>query len=369
MPILLIWWLLTIFGILAVYSVSIHESFQLTLKLFASDPSNYFYFFRQLRNLIIWLVVAFIISKIPLRVIQQKKYWIIIAIFIIQLLVLTPLGITLNGSTGWLTVPFLWTIQPAELFKVGFVMFIAGRLIKKKSFLDTSTGFWAYLIVTGFCYLVFLYIRDLWTVLILGLTSLVMYRYAGGKKRFIAGFVVVWLMFVAVVGTRFDYIQQRLSYFLNPDDDKIGRGIWRQTKQSLIAIGGGGVLGRGYAKGLQKFGYVPEAQSDFIFAAFAEEIGFLGGSILLTLYFLLAYHFIVRLSSVSDPYLKLLGVGLISTIIIQSFINIGVNTNIVPLTGLTLPFVSFGGTALMVNFIELVFLYKIIVEWKRSSFD
>ena len=122
------------------------------------------------------------------------------------------------------------------------------------------------------------------------------------------------------------------------------------------------MLGRGYAKGLQKFGYVPEAQSDFIFAAFAEEIGFLGGSVLLTLYFLLAYHFIVRLSSVSDPYLKLLGVGLISTIIIQSFINIGVNTNIVPLTGLTLPFVSFGGTALMVNFIELVFLYKIIVE-------
>jgi len=111
---------------------------------------------------------------------------------------------------------------------------------------------------------------------------------------------------------------------------------------------------------LQKFGYIPEAQSDFVFSAFSEEIGFVGNIVLLSLYFYLAWYVLVHLHRVRNPYLKLIAVGIISLIVVQMFVNLGVNLKIMPNTGLTLPFVSFGGTALMVNVIEIVLLYRIL---------
>ncbi|HMT00772.1 MAG TPA: FtsW/RodA/SpoVE family cell cycle protein, partial [Candidatus Absconditabacterales bacterium] len=135
-----------------------------------------------------------------------------------------------------------------------------------------------------------------------------------------------------------------------------------QTQQALISIGGGGFTGKGYGKGLQKFGFIPEAQSDFIFAAFSEEIGFFGDAVLLALYLGLAFFFLSELHKVRDDYYKMLGVAIISLIIMQAFVNMGVNLRILPNTGLTLPFISFGGTALIVNLIQLSLLYKIIYK-------
>ncbi len=162
-----------------------------------------------------------------------------------------------------------------------------------------------------------------------------------------------------LVGMQFGYIRNRLESFVNPSADTTGKGISYQINQSLIAVGAGGIFGKWYGKGLQKFWYIPEAQSDFIFAAFSEEIGFFGNMVLLALYFFLAYKFIKRLPETKDEYAKNLGAGIISLIIIQMFVNIWVNVKLLPLTGLTLPFISAGWSALMVNIIELVLLYKI----------
>lgn len=107
-----------------------------------------------------------------------------------------------------------------------------------------------------------------------------------------------------VIGMQFSYIEQRLTSFINPGTDETGKGISYQINQSLIAVGGGGIFGKGYGKGLQKFGYIPEAQSDFIFAAFSEEIGFFGNMVLLSLYFFLAYKFLKRLPDIRDEYAK-----------------------------------------------------------------
>lgn len=162
-----------------------------------------------------------------------------------------------------------------------------------------------------------------------------------------------------IAASQFTYIQKRLSYFLDPEADTDGKGVGWQTRQSLVAVGAWGWVGKWYGKWLQKFGYIPEAQSDFIFAAFSEEIGFIGNSIILTLYFLLAWYVIKELKNVDDEYDRTVVVGLLSMIILQVFINVGVNIKLLPLTGLTLPFFSHGWSALFVNMMEIMLLYKI----------
>jgi cell division protein FtsW len=134
-----------------------------------------------------------------------------------------------------------------------------------------------------------------------------------------------------------------------------------------MAIGGGGFMGKGYGKGLQKFGYIPEAQSDFIFAAYSEEIGFVGNLFLIFLYCRLFFYFLKHLQHIRDPQNKMIGVGIISILIIQTFVNIGVNIQIIPNTGVTLPFVSAGGSSLLISCIELMILYKILKSEERKT--
>ncbi|MEF2175482.1 MAG: FtsW/RodA/SpoVE family cell cycle protein [Candidatus Absconditabacteria bacterium] len=364
MPILIIGALLILYGVFAIFSVSIYESFQLTLKMVnlgkIAEPYNLFYFFKQLTSLAIGIIVAFGVYKIPLKFIQKYKLRLFIIVLIFQLLVFTPLGVMLNGAKGWLYFPGLGTIQPSEFFKLAFVMFMAGWLIKKKKILSSIQGFIGFLVVIGIFFFVFFLIPDLGTLLVLGPVVMVMYRYVGGRFRYIMLLSSIGLIMGVTIGMQFSYIRDRFSYFLDSSVDETGRGIGYQISQGLISIGGGGVFGQGYGKGLQKFGYIPEAQSDFIFAAFSEEVGLIGNSILLSMYFFLVYYFMKRVSRVADEYNRVFGVGIIALLVVQIFVNIGGITKILPLTGLTLPFISYGGTALMINLVELTLLYKII---------
>ena len=375
MPILIVGALLSCFGILAVYSVSIHESFTLTLSLVAKglrsgEPSNYFYFFRQLRNVFMAVIAAGALYYIPISFFQKSKNIIIIfsLFMILQLAVFVPgIGVTLNGARWWINMPLLWSMQPAEFFKVGYVLFLAWWLIRKRSKINQKEFYISFIVLNAAFFLVFLMIPDLGTVLILWLVGLILCRYAWSKLKYVLMIVVGWLSAGLIVGSiagmvspRFQYIQKRFTYFLSSSVDPQNRQVGWQNQQALIAVGWGWFLGKWYGKWLQKFGFIPEAQSDFVFAAFSEEIGFAWNIVLLGLYFYLAYYFLSRLRQVRDEYGKMIGVGIISLIMIQVFVNIGVNIKIMPNTWLTLPFVSYGGTALMVNLIEIMLLYKIL---------
>ncbi|MCX6825485.1 MAG: FtsW/RodA/SpoVE family cell cycle protein [candidate division SR1 bacterium] len=375
MPIIIVGIILTLFGILSIYSVSIHESFTLTISLIASgklsgDPSNYFYFFRQLKNIGLALVMASFIYAIPMSLFQKNRNTTIIAVIlmILQMSVFIPgVGIVLNGARGWINLPFLPSIQPAEFFKLGYVLFLGGWLMRKRDKVNTKDFFVSFIILNALLFFIFLLIPDLGTVMILAIVGLIMCRYAGAKIKYILWILFGGLASVLVVGSiagmvsqRFAYIQKRFTYFISSNVDPQAREIGRQNQQALVAIGGGGLLGKGYGKGLQKFGFIPEAQSDFIFAAFSEEIGFVGNMVLLGLYMYIAYYFLINLRNIKDEHSKIIGIGILSLILIQAFVNIGVNTKILPNTGLTLPFISYGGTALMVNFMEIVLLYKIL---------
>jgi len=377
MPIIITWVLLLIFGILAIFSVSIHDSFALGLRWIAQwrwewDPSNYFYFFRQLRNIVVWLIMAGVVYLIPIKFFQNNRNIVIIFAWLIlfQLLVFIPgIGVVYNGARWWISIPGISTLQPAEFFKIGYVLFLSSWLIRKYKMTNTKEFFINFLVVNFVIFLIFLFIPDLWTVLVLWLAGLAMCRYAGAKFKYIA-LIVVWGMLAALwwaliassISPKFTYITNRFTYFIRPDIDPQKRGIWRQNHQALIAIGWGWLFGQWYGKWLQKFWFIPEAQWDFIFSAFSEEVWFVGNMLLLWLYFYLCWYFLTHLPLVRDEYSRLIGIGIISLIIMQMFVNIGVNLKILPNTGLTLPFISYGWSAIMVNMIQIVLLYKILKQ-------
>jgi len=378
MPIIVIGILLTIAWVLAIYSVSIYESFTLTISMIAKgtmhgDPSNYFYFRRQLRNVIMAIIASWVIYYLPIKALQKQKTMIIIAVvlMVLQLSVFIPgIGVTLNGARWWINIPFLPSIQPAEFFKLGYVFFLWSWLLRRDKIVNDKGFFISFIVLNAILFFIFLLIPDLWTVMILGIVWLIMCRYVGAKLKYIIWMLLSWLVaWLAVWGIaglmsdRFSYIQKRFTYFINSNVDPQAKQIWWQNEQALLAIWWWWFFGKWYGKWLQKFWYIPEAQSDFVFSAFSEEIGFLGNLVILGLYFYLGFYFLSRLDRIKDRYNKIIGVGIISLIIVQVFVNIWVNIKILPNTGLTLPFMSYWWTALMVNLMEIVILYKII-KWK-----
>jgi len=375
MPIIIVWIILTVFGILAIYSVSIYESFSLTVSSIAKglmhwDPSNYFYFFRQLRNIWLALVMAAIVYAVPIKFFQKHKNIVIIAVvlMILQVAVFIPgIGATFNWSRGWINIPLLPSIQPAEFFKLWYVLFLWWWLMRKRDKVNTKDFFISFIILNILIFFIFLLIPDLGTVMILGIVGLIMCRYAGAKIKYILWIMFGWIAaglfaggIAGLVSDKFSYIQKRFTYFISSSVDPQAKQIWRQNEQALLAIGGWWLLGKWYGKWLQKFWFIPEAQSDFVFAAFSEEIGFVGNMILLSLYLYIAYYFLTRLRTIKDEHAKMIGIGILSLILIQAFVNIWVNIKILPNTWLTLPFISYWWTALMVNFMEIILLYKIL---------
>ena len=364
MPLLIAATLLVLYGVAAVYSVSIHESFMYSLR-FLDETTNYFYFNKHLLNIVVALLVALIVYNIPLNFVKKYKHGIFLWLLILQLLVFTPLGIELQWARWWLRIPWYGTLQPSEFFKLWFVIFFAWWLYRKKQILPEARWYVAFLIFMWLIGILFLKIPDLWTMLVLSLVWFTMYRYAWWKMRHLLLIIFWWLILWISIWWQVPYIQRRLSYFINPSIDERGKSIWYQTEQALMSVWAWWIIGNGDGKWLQTFGYIPEAQSDFIFAAFSEEVWFMWNLFLLFLYSYIAYIFLRELPKVKDEYTRIFGAWIVATIIIQMFVNIWVNIKILPLTWLTLPFVSTWWTALMVNFIQIVFMYKIIYKKEK----
>ncbi len=331
------------------------------------EASNYFYFFRQLKNIWIALVLGLVIYKIPFKFFYKHKIKIFIFTIIFQLLVFTPLWVVLNGSRWWIYISWLGTIQPAEFFRLGFVFFMSSWFIRKKEMLSSIKWLVGFLIVTWLLCFVFLLLPDLGPLLVLGPVALIMYWYVGGKIKYVVNLFALGIFLGGTIGMRFNYVRVRMEHFLNPDMDTQSRWVGWQINQSLISVWSGGMFGRWYGKWLQKFGYIPFAQSDFIFAAFSEEMGFVGNMFIVGLYMALMWYFLLKLKYVKNEYYRTLWVGLVSLITIQALVNIWVNINLLPLTWITLPFISFGWTSMLASVIKLVLMYKIISEWQQAD--
>ncbi len=350
--------LLLLFGIGAMFSVSIHESFEYTRK-FLDAPSNYFYFFEHIEKFILWAIVCLIAYVTPWAWVKKSSFLLFAGSLILMLALFFIWDDFNKGANLWIRIAGN-TIQPGEFFKVWMVFFLVSRLSRKKRVFDELQYYLWFAMIAWLCAWIYFFLPDYGSLLIIGPVALILFRFYGGKRYYILTTLVLGFFVVVLASAKSTYVNERIGYFLDPSSDPSSRGIGWQTTQSLVAVGWWWIIGKGYGKGLQKFWYIPEAQSDFIFAAFSEEIGFLGNSILLTLYFLLARNVLKWLKWLRDPFDRGIVVWLLSLIIMQMFVNIGVNIKLLPLTWVTLPFISHGWSALMVNMLEIVLLHKIV---------
>lgn len=255
------------------------------------------------------------------------------------------LGMTHAGATRWLDLGFT-TIQPSEFLKIGFIIYLATWL----SGVHTKIGQWKYGLlpfggISAAVGIVMLLQPDTDTFLIMAFAGMAMFLVAGAKWRDIALIFLAGFIMLAVVAMVRPYIMDRLTTFLHPEADPLGSGY--QIQQSLIAVGSGGFSGRGYGQSIQKFEYLPEPIGDSIFAVYAEEFGFIGAMMLILALVFLTLRGYKTATQANDIFGTLLVVGFMTVIIAQAFLNIGAMLAVAPLSGLPLPFISHGGTALM----------------------
>ena len=266
---------------------------------------------------------------------------------ILLILVFTPLGFSTKGSARWVDFGFI-AFQPGELLKITFLVYLAAWISKNtKRGSSLSEGFLPLLVLMGGVGFLLLMQPSTTTAVVILISSIVVYFMAGARFRFLAllGFIGVMGLSFVIYST--PYRLQRVLTFLQPETvDVLEEGY--HIDQALTAIGSGGLFGVGYGKSTTKLHYLPEPIGDSIFAVIAEELGFVGASVMLFLFFVLVLRGFMIARRVSDVFGRLLVLGFSSLIAIQVFINVGAVSGVLPLTGVPLPFVSFGGTALAV---------------------
>lgn len=331
-------YILVVIGIFMVYSAS---------SIWASYRYNDLAYFakRQLLFAVIGFIAMHIVSHIPYNIWRTYAKHILLICILLLILVLIPgVGLVRGGARSWIGVG-AFSIQPAEFIKLGLLIFLADRLAKNQRLITSfKKGFGPLLLLVLFCFGLIMLQPDLGTGLIL-VGSCVILLFISGAQ--IKHFVVLGILGLAgLVGliASAPYRIDRITAFINPWEDPLGSGF--QIIQSLYAIGPGGLFGQGFGNSLQKYFYLPEPHNDFIFSIISEELGFIGAFIILCLFFYLLWRVIQIGLKAPDKFGSLLAVGIVIQITLQVLINVSVVIGLIPVTGITLPFLSYGGSSL-----------------------
>ncbi len=330
--------ILLVIGLLVVYSSS---------HIWAEYKYDDGFFFakRQVLFLAAGLIGMVVTMTIPYHFWNKNALWILLACFLLLTAVLIPgIGIVRGGARSWIGVG-AFSIQPSEFIKLGLIIFLARFLSQyPKHITQLKKGF---LPLTGLIFFSFGLIMlqpDLGTGVVLVTTCMVMMYVAGAKiSHFMTLAMIGVIGFVGLIISA-PYRLKRITAFLNPWEDPLGDGF--QIIQSLYAIGPGGLFGVGFGNSLQKYFYLPEPQTDFIFSIIGEELGFIGGLVVLSLFFILFWRGCRVAMYAPDGFGKSVALGITAMLTIQVMINISVVIGLIPVTGITLPFLSYGGSSL-----------------------
>ena len=337
----------------------------LIMVLSASSPSSlsesgdsYKYFKKQLIATIGGVVALYFLYKIDYNIWRKLKW--IIYIGIVGLLFLVGvMGLSEGGATRWINIAG-FNFQPSEVSKVAFILFFAAILtdLKEDKLISTWKGFVMPMALLVLPVIAIFIVQNHFsaTLIIVAITVV---------QMFVAGVSLKWFLLVglggvgAIVGLMFggSFRSTRIQTWLNPFSDPTGEG-W-QIIQSLYAIGSGGLFGVGLGESKQKYLYLPEPQNDFIFSVLAEELGFFGCIVVIILFIILIWRGIVVAMNAKDTYGCLIAIGIVALIGLQSLINIAVVTGTIPVTGMPLPFFSYGGTAILINLVAIGLLLNI----------
>ncbi|MBI2050119.1 MAG: putative lipid II flippase FtsW [Candidatus Staskawiczbacteria bacterium] len=334
---------LVILGILFLSTISASVS----MRIFKN--TNYF-LIHQLYLLLAGMALAALAYKLPLNYLKKiSPYLLLFNLVLLILVFLPPIGVKFGGANRWINLG-LFTFQPSELLKITAILYLAALLSNKRVFIP-------FLILLAVISLILVLQPDVSTLGIIGSTLLLMYFFAGTP------FWHTVLIFLTAIAGLFALIKfepyrfDRWLIFLHPETDPLGKGL--QVKQSLIAIGSGGFFGKGWGMSSQKFGFLPQAMSDSLFAIWGEETGIIGSLLLVVLFSFFLLLGVKIAKSSRDSFSQLTAFGITFWIIIQTFLNIAANLGILPLAGIPLPFFSYGGSHLVVELIGVGILLNI----------
>jgi cell division protein FtsW len=286
----------------------------------------------------------YITSHIHYRLWRSYAPYVFLLGIFLTLLVFSPLGMEHGGAKRWVDLGFV-SFQPAEFLKYAFVVFLSAWLAgSHKKIHEYMHGLFPFIGIVGFTGALLLAQPDTDTFGIMALTALAMYIVSGGTWRDTLITVLGGVMALAILITMRPYLLERMTTFIDPSNDPTGAS-W-QVRQSLIALGSGGLFGRGFGQSIQKFEYLPEPTNDSIFAVLGEEFGFIGTVVCVLLFTLLAMRGYRIAARSPDLFGTLVVIGITTVIVLQAFLNIAAMLALAPLSGLPLPFISHGGTAL-----------------------
>lgn len=339
--------ILTLLGLLFVFDASVAEAFH--------TFGDQYHFLRQHT---VWaglgLGLMFVTSFIPLAWWEKLAQPLYILGLILLIMVFIPgIGRELNGAHRWIFLGRL-RLQPIEPFKLMLIVFFADWLNHHQRLLP-------FLFTTGLPALLILLQPDLGSLLVLGGIAFGIYFVAGGKLSHILSLTAGVSLLLALAILTSNYRLQRLKTFLNPQADPLGAGF--HIRQITLALGRGGWLGQGIGNSRQKFSYLPEASTDSIFAIIAEEVGFVGSSVLILLFGCYFFFAAKTIHQVDNSFAQLVGWGTLIWVAAQTLLNLAAIVTLIPLTGIPLPFISYGGSALVMILIANGILWRVGKEY------
>ncbi|GAA4358933.1 rod shape-determining protein RodA [Angustibacter luteus] len=318
---------------------------------------------RHLVNLAIGLLLGGAVALVDYRGLRAYSPVLYVLSIIGLVVVLTPLGSTINGSHSWIVLPLGFSVQPSEFAKVALVVALALLLAEKRDADDTPrhVDVALALVVAAIPMALVMLQPDLGSVLVLAALLVGVVAASGAPARWVVGLLVVGAVGIAVgLGTNVldTYQKDRLTAFADPSVDP--RGIGYQTRQVRIAIGSGGLDGQGLFHGTQtQGGFVPYQQTDFVFSVAGEELGFLGAATILLLEGFILVRGLLIAARAEELFGRLVAVGVVCWFTFQVFENVGMNLGIMPVTGLPLPFVSYGGSSMFASWLAIGLLQNV----------
>ncbi len=326
------------FGLVMIYSVSKYLSLQIT-----HQETDKYFLVRQLVSLGIGALVWIIFQSIDYRFWQKHTS----TMLVITLIALCSVFIFRGSDAGanrWINL-FGFGFQPSEIAKLTMILYLSGWLSSKKHQDDVNKSFAPFIVFVGAVSVLMLLQKDLGTLSVILVTAAVIFFAAGVKLSHltIGGSLGVFLIWLAIKIE--PYRMQRLTAFFNPGSDTLSTSY--HIRNALIAIGSGGLWGLGFGQSKQKYLYLPEAHTDSIFPIIAEELGFLRSSTVIFIYAIIAYRGYSIARRAPDTFSRLVAVGITTWIIWQTFVNLAAMLALLPLTGVPLPFISYGGTSLV----------------------
>ncbi len=354
-PFLVSIFILVIFGYLIFTSAS--------MGLLSNQPEKYanVAFNQTFFGLLLGSIACFIASKIDYKIYRKYSIYLFVTSAILTLLVFVPaLGFEHGGAKRWIHLGG-FSFQPGEFLKISFIAVLsAWAATAKEKFTTFKFGFLPFVVISSITGAVLLSQPDTDTFFIIVSAGLAIFIAAGGRWRYLFITLLIGAIGLSAIAFTRPYVMNRIQTYINPSENSLGGG-W-QIQQSLIAVGSGGFAGRGFGQSIQKFSVLPEPIGDSIFAVASEEFGFVGSTFIILLFVFFAFRGLKLAVKTQDMFGRLMIVGIVILITTQAFVNIGAMIGVLPISGVTLPFMSHGGTSLFIT----LFMMGIVLNISKS---